>query len=123
MTKALENKTLENEYTDKILRYLLGWVHEEVEKSTKNGKPSFIKYCDFKKILKSQLIMYRQENILHAISIDTDIDDENIEAEIRREDQYIKQLNLIDIKYEDKISAVKAFLKQALIKLVGLKED
>ncbi len=114
LLENLKDRILEDKYTDKILLYMLGWTNEEVNKSIKYGKPAFIKYCDFTKILKSQLTMYRQDNVLHAISVD--VDDNNVAKEIEREDIYIKQLNLIDLKYDDKISAVKAFLRTSIDK-------
>ncbi len=114
LLENLKDRILEDEYADKILIYMLGWINEEVNKNIKFGKPAFIKYCDFIKILKSQLAMYRQDNVLQAISVD--VDDNNVEKEIEKEDIYIKQLNLIDVKYDDKISAVKAFLRTSIDK-------
>lgn len=110
----LRNKILTDTYVDKIFIYMLGWVNEEVNKETKLGKPAFIEYANFEKELKSQLTMYRQDNVLQAISVE--VEDCKAEEEIKKEDIYIKQLNLINVKYEDKISAVKAFLRTSIDK-------
>ncbi len=114
LLKNLKNEIYTDTYADKILIYMLGWINEEVNKNIKFGKPAFIEYLNFRKELKSQLIMYRQDNVLQAISVE--IDDSNATKEIEKEDIYIKQLNLIDVRYEDKISAVKAFLRTSIDK-------
>lgn len=114
MLKNLKNKILTDTYVDEIYVYMLGWVNEKVNKQTKLGKPAFIKYADFENEIKSQLIMYRQDNVLQTISVE--VEDSKAEEEIKKEDVYIKQLNLINIKYEEKISAVKAFLRTSIDK-------
>lgn len=114
LLKNLRNKILTDTYVDKIFIYMLGWVNEEVNKETKLGKPAFIEYDNFEKELKSQLTMYRQDNVLQTISID--VEDSKAKEEIKKEDIYIKQLNLINVKYEEKISAVKAFLRASIDK-------
>jgi len=110
----LRHKILTDTYVDKIYIYMLGWVNEEVNKETKLGKPAFIEYANFEKELKSQLTMYRQDNVLQTISVE--VEDSKAEEEIKKEDIYIKQLNLINVKYEEKISAVKAFLRTSIDK-------
>ncbi len=114
LLKNLRNRILIDTYVDKIFIYMLGWVNEEVNKEIKLGKPAFIEYANFEKELKSQLTMYRQDNVLQAISVE--VEDCKAEEEIKKEDIYIKQLNLINVKYEDKISAVKAFLRTSIDK-------
>lgn len=114
LLKNLRNKILIDTYVDKIFIYMLGWINEEVNKETKLGKPAFIEYVNFEKELKSQLTMYIQDNVLQTISVE--VEDSKAEEEIKKEDIYIKQLNLINVKYEEKISAVKAFLRTSIDK-------
>ena len=114
LLKNLRNKILIDTYVDKIFIYMLGWINEEVNKETKLGKPAFIEYVNFEKELKSQLTMYIQDNVLQTISVE--VEDSKAEEEIKKEDIYIKQLNLINVKYEEKTSAVKAFLRTSIDK-------
>lgn len=114
LLEKLKNRILMDEYIENMLIYLLGWVEEKVNQETKFGNPAFIKYCDFEKELKSQISMYRQNSILHAVAVE--IDDKELNEEIIKDDIYIKQLNLINVDYEDKIAAVNAFLRNSIDK-------
>lgn len=114
LLEKLRHRIILDEYLEVILRNLLGWVHKEIEKYTKYGKPAFISGLEFENELKSQLKMYRANNILHAFSLD--IEEGDAEKEVKNNEIYIKQLDLIDTDYEEKIDAAKAFLRNSIDK-------
>lgn len=114
LEKKFRNKVLCDEYYDILYEEIQGWIHEKINGQLKLGKPAFIKYGDFKRKLSEQLKMYRHSKIFGAISVKNT--EEQCEDELNRRDNYIKQLEIINAKYDDKISAVDSFLRQSIDK-------
>lgn len=114
LLEKLQHRIVLDEYLEVILRNLLGWVHKEIEKYTRYGKPAFISGLMFEKELKSQLKIYRPNTNLHSFS--DEIANKEAEKEVKKEKNYIRQLDLIKVEDEEKINAAKAFLRNSIDK-------
>lgn len=97
------------EFVDILFNYILGWVSNHVNESLKQGKPALIKSSDYKKALFAQMRMYQQNYSIPALA--QEISESSAITELKQQDIYIRQLNLIDAEYETKLDAASDFLR------------
>lgn len=114
LKEKFRNRVLCDEYYEELYEYMQGWIQEHINEQLKYGKPAFIKYSDFRAELEKQLKMYRHSKVLEAISVENTR--ERCKDELKKRDNYIKQLEEINVNYDDKISAINAFLRQSIDK-------
>lgn len=103
------SQVIPKEYQKELFIYMLGWVYEKVNSMTKNGNPAFIKSEEFRNTLLTQVSSYNINTILASVSIQPT--QKIAQAEIERQDVYIKQLNLIELEDIKKIEAASDFLR------------
>jgi len=97
------------EFEDSLLIYMLGWVSDQVNEYTSKGSPAFISSDDYRSALTTQRRMYDQRNSIPALS--TEIASDEVRTEVENQDIYIRQLDLIELDYGDKLEAASDYLR------------
>lgn len=88
---------------------MLGWVTDEVNKYIKEGLPAIITSEDYRRTLVAQCRMYNQQNAIPALSKEITPDDARTEVEVQ--DIYIRQMDLIQLGFDDKLDAASDYLQ------------
>lgn len=100
---------LQEEYLDELYTYMYGWVSNNVVKICKTGSPAYISKDDFSAELAAQQRMYNQNNSIPTLS--SSIDTDEAKSEVKQQDTYIRQLELIESNYDEKINAASDYLR------------
>ncbi|MCA1050988.1 hypothetical protein LCM14_14315 [Priestia aryabhattai] len=111
--RELMNKYLcPDEIIDYVLEWSLGWVKRKTDMLLEKSLPAIIQVNDFRSEVRSFIRKHDRRTILASVSISQDQD--IIEGNLKELSTYIKQLELINSKYEDKYSAVNDFLRAGI---------
>ena len=103
MTKSL----VPQEIIDDVLRQALGWVKEQTDTLLEQNKPASIPVDRFRLELISFVRKYDRRTILCSFA--NDPSQREIDADLLR--TYVRQLEIIDCEYDQKISAIIDFLR------------
>jgi len=109
LVKKFNAHALSPEFEDNLLVHMLGWVNNEVNEYTKQGLPAFISSVDYSDALIAQRRMYDQRNAIPAIS--TKITSDAAHTEVEKQDVYIRQLDFIELGFNDKLEAASDYLQ------------
>lgn len=90
-----------------VILHSLGWVKRETDILIEHGKPASIKQDDFHKEMTAFVIKVDRQLILESYAPDPTEKQIKTDLGFRT---YVKQLEVIDADYEDKLSAVKDYL-------------
>ncbi len=115
LTRKFNEQLIPPEYADLLFYTMLGWVNNKTHEFTKNNQPSFISKKEYNDALRKEMRGIDIDNVLQSIS--TEPDSDSTYQELHRHDIYIQQLELIDIDYENIISAVCDFLRTSSEKI------
>ncbi len=104
--KLIANDPVSHQYVPLIVNNLLGWVKKQVDLSIEKGLPAIILKDDFH---REYLAVHRK---VDKESILTSFTPKPTEAEIKEHlgDTFIRQLELIDEDYDEKLDAVSDLL-------------
>ena len=110
--KASMGKTLvPSEITDETLDYALGWVKKQTDILLEQKEPACILVDTFRSNMTSFVRKHDRRAILTSFAKDPD--QEEIETDLKLR-TYVRQLEIIDCNYDDKIRAVIDFLKASV---------
>ncbi|MDD3141060.1 MAG: hypothetical protein PHX08_19110 [Lachnospiraceae bacterium] len=109
LIKKFNAQSIPPEFADNLLIFMLGWVTEEANKYIKKGVPAIIKSIDYRVTLVAQCRMYNQQNAIPALS--TKITSDEARSEVENQDVYIRQLDLIQLGFDDKLEAASDYLQ------------
>lgn len=109
LAKKFGGQSIPPEFADNLLVYMLGWVTEEANKYIKEGLPAIITSIDYRKTLVAQCRMYNQQNAIPMLSREVTTDEARTEVE--NQDVYIRQLDLIQMDFDDKLDAASDYLQ------------
>lgn len=109
LIKKFSGQSIPPEFADNLLVHMLGWVTEEVNNYIKQGLPAVITSIDYRKALVAQCRMYNQQNAIPVLSREITPDEARTEVEIQ--DVYIRQLDLIQMDFDDKLDAASDYLQ------------
>jgi len=109
LVKKFCGQSIPPEFVDNLLVFMLGWVTEEVNKYIKKGLPAVITSVDYRKTLVAQCRMYNQQNAIPALS--REITPDEARTEVESQDVYIRQLDLIQMDFDDKLDAASDYLQ------------
>ena len=109
LVKKFSGQSIPPEFADNLLIYMLGWVTEEANKYIKEGLPAIITSMDYRKTLVAQCRMYNQQNAIPALS--REITPDEVRTEVESQDVYIRQLDLIQMDFDDKLDAASDYLQ------------
>lgn len=109
LTNKFNGQTIPPEYSNNLLIYMLGWVTDEVNKYNKEGLPAIISSAHYRKTLIAQCRMYNQKNSLPMLS--HEITSNQVRTEVESQDVYIQQLDLIQMDFDDKLTAASDYLQ------------
>jgi len=99
----------EPKFQEELFHFMLGWVNNRVNESTKQGASATISSVDFRNALTAQRRMYDQKECIPALSDKVTYDD--VQAEIENRDIYIQQLDLIEMNTDGKFEAASDYLQ------------
>lgn len=102
-------QTIPAEYADNLFIYMLGWVHDETNKATKNAESPFILCKAFHDTLVQQTRYYNQALMIPSVTSTPEKD--VVIAEVARRDIYIRQLDFIQADFKLKFDAASDFLQ------------
>jgi len=110
------SQTIPPEYAKELFIYMLGWIHEQVNAETKDGKSAYI-YCkDFRDALIAQI---RGRDLNKAFSwVALQPSDKETRLELERHDTYIKQLSFIELDNSQKLQAASDYLRTSAEKTI-----
>lgn len=109
--KEAKKLHIPNDIFPPVFQAIVGWINFEVAKCVENKRNILISYDDFEKQLS---VLFRENNQRYSlISATRKPDDGQIEDELNTQKTYLKQLEIIDADYEDKIQAVNDYLTAA----------
>lgn len=97
------------EYSEELLIYMLGWVHEKVHQYTKTNNPAYIKSTEYTEVLTKEVRARNTSTILSAVS--SVPNNQEMGDEVSRRDVYIKQLELIEMDSTELFSAASDYLR------------
>lgn len=97
------------EYLNELLTFMLGWVEEKIHSFTKNNKPAYILVDDYREALLREVSGRNASVILSAVS--TSPNSFKTNQELERRDNYIKQLEFIELDYTDIYAAASDYLR------------
>jgi len=120
LRKRFDSQVIPPEYADELFEYMLGWVTDEVQSQTKANNPAYISVEKYRDVLQAQIRGKDLNRIFAAIS--TMPSSERMEAEINRQDTYIKQLGFIELESTDIFTAVSDFLRASTEKTAWAKK-
>lgn len=109
LVKKFSGQSIPPEFADNLLVYMLGWVTEETNNYIKEGLPAIITSIDYRKALVAQCRMYNQQNAIPALS--REITPDEARTEVESQDVYIRQLDLIQMDFDDKLDAASDYLQ------------
>ncbi|ATW25430.1 ABC-three component system protein [Candidatus Formimonas warabiya] len=109
LIKKFSGQSIPPEFADNLLVFMLGWVTEEVNNYIKQGLPAVITSIDYRKALVAQCRMYNQQNAIPALS--REITPDEARTEVESQDVYIRQLDLIQMDFDDKLDAASDYLQ------------
>ncbi|MCL2681625.1 MAG: hypothetical protein FWE43_03975, partial [Streptococcaceae bacterium] len=109
LIKKFNAHVLLSEFEENLLIYMLGWVNDQVNEYTKKGLPATISSIDYRNALTIQKRMYDQRNSIPALS--REIASDEAHTEVENQDIYIRQLDLIELDYGDKLEAASDYLR------------
>ena len=110
------SQSIPQEYADELFTYMLGWVHQQVNHQVKLGLPAYIMCNNFRNELLSQIRRYNQDTMIAWTTVSPS--ENETENELKRQDTYIKQLNLIEIDASSKLQAASDYLRTSAEKTV-----
>ncbi len=97
---------------DDTLQYAQGWVKENTDILLEQGKPAIISVDLFRLNVISFVRKHDRRTILDSLAKDPD--QQEIEGQLKRHQTYIRQLDIIDCDYDEKIRAIKDFLQASI---------
>lgn len=109
LIKKFGAQSIPPEFADNLLIFMLGWVTEEANKYIKEGLPAIISSVDYRRTLVAQCRMYSQQNAIPALS--REITPDEARTEVESQDVYIRQLDLIQLSFDDKLDAASDYLQ------------
>lgn len=109
LLKRFMGQTIPSEFADNLFIFMLGWVTEEVNKYMKIGLPAIVESSKYRNILVAQCRMYNQQKIIPQLS--SLITKEDAETEVESQDIYIRQLDLIQMSFDEKLDAASDYLQ------------
>lgn len=109
LVKKFQGQPIPPEFADNLLVFMLGWVTEEANRYIKEGFPAIITSIDYRKTLIAQCRMYNQQNAIPALS--REITPDEARSEVESQDVYIRQLDLIQMDFDDKLDAASDYLQ------------
>lgn len=110
------SQTIPPEYAEELFIYMLGWVYEQVNTKTKDGKPAYILCKDFRDALQAQI---RGRDLNKTFSwVAVRPSDKEAQLELKRHDTYIKQLGFIEVDNSLKLQAASDYLRTSAEKTI-----
>jgi len=109
LIKKFNNQPIPQEFAENLITYMLGWIEKKVNIELKQGQPAIISSVDYRNELTAQIRMYNQQNSILALS--GEIASEDARTEVKKQDIYIQQLDLIEIEFDDKLEAASDYLR------------
>lgn len=109
LIKKFNGQIIPPEFAEHLLTFMLGWVTEETNQYIKKGLPAIITSVDYRKALLAQCRMYNQQSAIPALS--KEITFEEACTEVESQDVYIRQLDLIEMGFDDKLDAASDYLQ------------
>lgn len=109
LIKKFSGQSIPPEFTENLLVFMLGWVTQEANKYIKKGMPAIITSVEYRKALVAQCRMYNQQNTIPALS--REITPDEVRTEVESQDVYIRQLDLIQLSFDDKLDAASDYLQ------------
>ena len=93
---------------DSVFHSVIGWINQIIAKSIENKKAISISYDDFNNQVG---LIYREHNQRHSLLLPKPaIGDDRIQDEISNRRNYVVQLEIVNVEYEDKLEAVNDYL-------------
>lgn len=109
LVKKFHGQSIPPEFANNLLVFMLGWVTEEANRYIKEGFPAIITSIDYRKTLIAQCRMYNQQSAIPALSREITLDEAR--SEVESQDVYIRQLDLIQMDFDDKLDAASDYLQ------------
>jgi hypothetical protein len=106
----MESKPIPKEIIEATLVHLLGWVKKRTDMMLEQIKPARIQFDDFNQELMSFIRKYDRRTILATFAKDPSKEEIEVELKLRK---YVRQLEIIDCKDDEKIRAVRDYLRSA----------
>lgn len=110
LRKKFNGLPIPPEFADVLLENMLGWVTNKVNDFIKQGFPAVLTSGEFSKALTAQISMYNQRNSIPVLS--KEVTSEEARIEVRHQDVYIQQLDLIQMNFEEKLEAASDYLRR-----------
>lgn len=107
---ALQEKAISEGAVEDVLRYLLGWVKETVDRLIAQGRPAIITWDEFNKKLVAAAKKFDRSADLAPTKLE--ITEKEVREELRKR-IYIRQLQLIESEERDLVRAVGDYLRAA----------
>lgn len=108
---SMGKKFVPPEIIDETLDYALGWVKKQTDILLEQAKPACILVDAFRSDMTSFVRKHDRREILASFAKDPD--QEEIETDLKLI-TYVRQLEIIDCNYDEKIKAVTDFLKASV---------
>lgn len=109
LTARFYKQILPSKFKDNLLIYMLGWVDETANCYTKQGLPPIITSKEYRDALEAQCRMYYEKDVIPQLT--PKIPHDQAVKEVEKADTYIKQLDLIEESFEEKLYAASDYLQ------------
>jgi hypothetical protein len=105
---AIDATFIPPDSADQVLRSVSGWVNEQVDTSIEQGNAATVAWDDFRTAVITAVRRLDRQGILASVASQPGPVEVEHELTLRT---YVRQLDLIELEYDDKIAAVTDFLK------------
>ena len=105
---AIDATFIPPDLADQVLRTISGWINEQVDTSIEQGAPATVLWDDFRTAVITAVRRLDRQGILASVASAPGQVEVEHELTFRT---YVRQLDLIELEYDDKIAAVTDFLK------------
>lgn len=111
LKELMKNKAVPFEIIDKALAYSQGWIKSKITPLLEGKKPAIVVVDDYILELTKFVRKYDRRTILANFA--NEPGEEQIDREIKLR-TYVRQLEIIDCEYDEKITAVRDFLQASV---------
>jgi hypothetical protein len=104
----IKDSLVPNEYIETYRNYMMGWIKKRIDDLISQGKPAQISRDEFIIEGEKYLRKLNKDGILKSVSITPT--EKIIKNQIKQKPTYIRQLDYVNLEFDEKISAVTDFL-------------
>jgi hypothetical protein len=108
LAAALEREMIPAGMAPEVMRFALGWVKSHVTVQLEGGKPAAIQWDDFRNEITNIVRRLDRRDVLQSVAPAPSTADVDEHLRVRT---YVRQLELVDVDFDEQVRAVTDFIK------------